>query len=173
MHIASLTPGERFLSPSEDLSLSLSAGVYLFIFFLPLPLPTSAELSAKAGHLLRHLLWLEVCLLSEHIHLELPSQTACRTFLTTGRDKPRQVWRVEGGGGGNKSQVFCYLKRKGHIRFFTFQRVSSRFHSPELRDKAQQKDIHTLMYFAAADVFVRRASFQLAMSPQRKASAAH
>lgn len=91
VHVASLTPGERFLSPSENLSLSLSAGVFFCFFSLPLPLPTSAELSAKAGHLLRHLLWLEVCLLSEHIHLELPSQAVCRAFLTTGRDKPRLV----------------------------------------------------------------------------------
>lgn len=77
VHVASLTPGERFLSPSEDLTLSLSEGVFCF-FSLPLPLPTSAVLSAKAGHLLRHLLWLEVCLLSEHIHLELPRQRAVR-----------------------------------------------------------------------------------------------
>lgn len=95
VRMASLTPGERFLSPSEDLSLSLSARAAPppSTFPHPLPLPTSAELSAKAGHLLRHLLWLEVCLLSELIQLELPSQGACRAFLTTGRDKPR--WKGE------------------------------------------------------------------------------
>lgn len=67
-HVASLTPARRFLSPSEDLVKPLCQ---CFFFSLSLPLPTSAELSAKAGHLLRHLHWLEVCLLSAHIHLEL------------------------------------------------------------------------------------------------------
>lgn len=64
------------LDPRKEISFSIRGPLVkplcqCFFFSLSLPLPTSAELSAKAGHLLRHLHWLEVCLLSAHIHLEL------------------------------------------------------------------------------------------------------
>lgn len=118
---------------------------------------TSAELNAKAGHLLRQLHLLEVCLLLSYT---FPLQRRHVMFWWL-EERENNWWHLK---NLDLRVMFTWdwLRQKPAFDFLTV-----------LYDRLQQREVQVEIYFAAVDVSVRYATFQYTMSPQRKASAEH